>query len=186
MTRRITNLLNWPGDKVTPPDTQKFAEEALQQLPDILRELRRRSESFRIEEIEEAMTKLYISPTQSPTQEQQTGTAKFQFLQESNIDPFKERLTDRQVNIQPVNVTLLPNELENMTRTYDLPPHLLTNQSAEKPRMMTQVNLTTELYGKITHPVEHILSDIPITDGLNITKLLDFLKHLLQLKDRCV
>ena len=70
-----------------------------------------------------------------------------------------------------------------MTRTYDLPSHLRTNQSAEKPRMMSQINLTTELYGKITHPVESILSDIPITDGLNITKLLDFIKHILQLKD---
>ena len=38
LTRRITNLLNWPGDKVTPPDAQKFAEEALQQLPEIMRE----------------------------------------------------------------------------------------------------------------------------------------------------
>ena len=44
---------------------QKFAEEALQQLPEIMRELRRRSESFKLEEIEEAMTKLNISPTQS-------------------------------------------------------------------------------------------------------------------------
>ena len=61
-------------------------------------ELHRRSESFRLEEIEEAMTKLSISPTQSLTQEQQAGTAKFQLLQESNIDPFRERLTDRQVN----------------------------------------------------------------------------------------
>ena len=114
-----------------------------------MRELRRRSESFRLEEIEEAMTKLNISPTQSPTQEQQTGTVKFQFLQESNIDPFKERLTDSQVNIQPANVTLLPNELENMSRTYDLLSHLPTNQSPEKPRMTTPFNLTTELYGKI-------------------------------------
>ena len=73
LTRRITNLLNWPGDKVTPPDAQKFAEEALQQLPELMRELRRRYESFRLEEIEEAMMKLNISPTQSPTQEQQTG-----------------------------------------------------------------------------------------------------------------
>ena len=70
-----------------------------------------------------------------------------------------------------------------MTRTYDLPPLLQTNQSAEKPRMTTQLNLTTELYGKITHPVERILSEIPTTDGLNITKLLDFIKHLLQIKD---
>ena len=69
LTRRITNLLNWPGDKDTPHDVQKFAEEALQQLPEIMRELRRTSESFRLEEIEEAVTKLNISPTQSPTQE---------------------------------------------------------------------------------------------------------------------
>ena len=167
----------------TPQDVQKFAEEALQQLPEIMRELRRRSESFRLDEIEEAMTKLNISPTQSPTLEQPNGTAKLQILQESDINTFKERLSGSQVNIQPVNVTLLPNELENMTSTYELPSHLRTNQPAEKPRVMNQINLTPELYGKITHPVESILPDIPITDGLNITKLLDFIKHLLQLKD---
>ena len=133
-------------DRDTPHDVQKLAKEALQQLPEIMRELRRRSESFRLEEIEEAMTKLNISPTQSPTQEQQTGTVKFQFLKESNIDPFKERLTDSQVNIQPANVTLLPNELENISRTYDLPPLLQTKQSAEKPGTTTQSNLNTEFY----------------------------------------
>ena len=83
-----------------------------------MRKLRRRSESFRSEEIVEVMTKLNISPTQSPTQEQQTDAVKFQFLPESNIDHVKERLTDRQVNIQPVNVTLLPNELENICLLY--------------------------------------------------------------------
>ena len=43
-----------------------YKRQALQQLPEIMRELRRRSESFRLDEIEEAMTKLNISPTQSP------------------------------------------------------------------------------------------------------------------------
>ena len=111
LTRRITNLLNWPGDKVTPPDAQKFAEEALRQLPDTLRELRRRSESFRIEEIEEAMTKLNISPTQSPTQEQQPSAEKFPFLHEFSIEPSEDRLTARQANTLPVTTSPFPNEL---------------------------------------------------------------------------
>ena len=33
------------------------------------------------------------------------------------------------------------------------------------------------------HPVEKILSEIPYTDGLSITKLLAFIKYLLQIKD---
>ena len=127
LTRRINNLLNWPGAKVTPPDVQKFAEEALQQLPEIMRELRRRSESFRREEIEEAMTKLNISPTQSPTQEQQSSAVNFQFLQESTIEPSKDRLTVSQVNTLPVTAAPLPNELENITSNYYVPPLLQTN-----------------------------------------------------------
>ena len=96
-----------------------------------MRELRRRSESFRIEEIEEAMTKLNISPTQSPTQDQQPSAVKFQFLQESSIEPSKDRLTVRQANTLPVTASSFPNELGNITRNYDLPPLLQTNPSAE-------------------------------------------------------
>ena len=64
LTHQINNLLNWPGATVIPPDMQKFADEALQQLPTIIRELRRKSDSFKTEEIEEALTKLYIYPFQ--------------------------------------------------------------------------------------------------------------------------
>ena len=38
-------------------------------------------------------------------------------------------------------------------------------------------------YGKITHPVEKIITEIQYTDGLSITKLLNFIKYLLQIKD---
>ena len=41
LTCRINNLLNWPKVTVIPPDVQTFADEALQQLPTIIRELRR-------------------------------------------------------------------------------------------------------------------------------------------------
>ena len=67
LTRRINNLLNWPGATVTPRDVQKFADEALQQLPTIIRNLRRKSDSFKMEEIEESLSRLNITPSQSPT-----------------------------------------------------------------------------------------------------------------------
>ena len=83
-------------------------------------------------------------------------------------------------NTFPVTASPFPNELENITHNYDLPPLL---PPAEKPVTTSQLNFNTEFYGKITHPVERILSEIPTTDGLNITKFLAFIKHLLQIKD---
>ena len=93
--------------------------------------------------------------------------------------PSKDRLTVRQANTLPVTASSFPNELGNITHNYDLPPLLKTNPSADKPVTTPQLNFNTEFYGKITHPVERILSEIPTTDGLNITKLLGFIKHLL-------
>ena len=60
LTRRMKNLLNWPNVTVIPPDVQKLADEALQQLPTIIRQLRRMSDSFGMEEIEQSLKKLYI------------------------------------------------------------------------------------------------------------------------------
>ena len=48
---------------------------------------------------------------------------------------------------------------------------------------MPTLNYNADLYGKITHPVEKLLTEIPYTDGLNVTKLLNFIKYLLQIKD---
>ena len=45
------------------------------------------------------------------------------------------------------------------------------------------MNHNADLYGKITHPVEKILTEIPYTDGLNVSKLLNFINYLLQVKD---
>ena len=67
LTRRLNNLLSWPDVTVIPADVQKFADEALRQLPIIINDLRRKSDSSRMEEIEHYLQKLYISPVQSPT-----------------------------------------------------------------------------------------------------------------------
>ena len=45
-----------------PPEVQSFADEALRQLPTIIRELRRKSDSFRMDEIENSLKKLHVSP----------------------------------------------------------------------------------------------------------------------------
>ena len=89
LTRRINNLLNWPGATVIPPDVQKFADEALQQLPTVIRELRRKYDSFKMEEIEEALTKLYISPFQSPTLEQRPTTVTVSY---THLDVYKRQM----------------------------------------------------------------------------------------------
>ena len=64
-TRRMKNLLNWPNLTEIPPEVQSFADEALRQLPTIIRELRRKSDSFRMDEIEKSLKKLHSSPVQS-------------------------------------------------------------------------------------------------------------------------
>ena len=69
LTRRLNNLLSWPDVTVVPADVQKFADEALSQLPIIINDLRRKSDASRMEEIEQDLQKLYISPVQSPTVE---------------------------------------------------------------------------------------------------------------------
>ena len=48
LTRRMKNLLNLPNLTEIPPEVQSFADEALRQLPTIINELRRKSDSFRI------------------------------------------------------------------------------------------------------------------------------------------
>ena len=55
------------------------------------------------------------------------------------------------------------------------------NASSGPPKAMPHVNHNADLYGKITHPVEKLLAEIPYTDGLNVTKLLNFIKYLLQI-----
>ena len=69
LTRRLNNLLSWPDVTVVPADVQKFADEALSQLPIIINDLRRKSDASRMEEIEQDLQNFYISPVQSPTVE---------------------------------------------------------------------------------------------------------------------
>ena len=92
LTRRMKNLLNWPNVTVIPPDVQKFADEALQQLPTIIRQLRRMSDSFKMEEIEQSLKKLYISPVQSPTLEHPPTTANLESPPVSRIELSQDQL----------------------------------------------------------------------------------------------
>ena len=41
------------------------------------------------------------------------------------------------------------------------------NESKHPHRGITPMNYNADLYGKMTHPVEKILTEIPYTDGLN-------------------
>ena len=67
LTRRIKNLSIWPNLTEIPIDVQKLSDEALRSLPSIINDLRRKSDSFRMDEIEKSLMKLHISPVQSPT-----------------------------------------------------------------------------------------------------------------------
>ena len=62
LTRRIKNLLIWPNLTEIPVDVQNLADEALCRLPSIINDLRRKSDLFRMDEIEKSLMKLHISP----------------------------------------------------------------------------------------------------------------------------
>ena len=103
LTRRMKNLLNWPNLTVIPPEVQSFADEALQKLPAIIRELRRKSDSFRMDEIEKSLKKLYISPVQSPTLEQPPPNMDQESPTVSKIQPTRERNPTRDLNTQTIS-----------------------------------------------------------------------------------
>ena len=71
-----------------------------------------------------------------------------------------------------------PNAQRSLTYNNDLmsnrvlPPSAITISVSRHPRIQSHVNFSANLYGKITHPVDKILSEIQYTDGLSITKLL--------------
>ena len=187
LTRRMKNLLNWPNITVIPPDVQSFADEALQKLPAIIRQLRRRSDSFRMDEIEKSLKKLYISPVQSPTLEQPPPNTDQESPTVSKIQPSREQNPNRDVNTQTIFEAPPPSGSHNRSGMYEL---TTPNAASGPPKGIPLVNYNVDLYGKITHPVEKLLAEIPYTDGLNVTKLLNFIKYLLQIcllyTSRCV
>lgn len=58
----------------------------------------------------------------------------------------------------------------------------LNLMSTAKPTL-TQ-SQPSNIFGKITNPIERYLNDIPSTDGLHIPKLLDFIRIMLKLKSQ--
>lgn len=65
---------------------QYFTDEALQQLPLLIRNFRRKSDCFIMEDIEESFSRLSTSPVQSP-EEQTPSTVTFLFPQVSSLEP---------------------------------------------------------------------------------------------------
>ena len=159
---------------------QKFADEALRQLPTIINELRRKSDSSRMEGIELYLKKLYISLVQSPTLEHPPSTANHESPIVSKIQPTHEQLPSRELNTLTISEPPQPSGHHTRTSRYAITtPNAATNPS----KCIPNVNFNVDLYGKITHPVEKIITEIPYTDGLSITKLLNFIRYLLQIKD---
>ena len=113
----------------------------------------------------------------------------FEFPQVSSVEPNADQTLNRNLNTAPKAKSSPPNAQRSLTYNNDLmsnrvlPPSAITNSVSRHPRIQSHVNFSANLYGKITHPVEKILSEIQYTDGLSITKLLAFIKHLLQIKD---
>ena len=138
------------------------------------------SDSVRIEEIEQYLKKLYISPVQSPTLEHPPTTANHESPTVSKIQTSHEQLPDRDVNTLTISEAPQPSGHHNRTSKYAF---TTPNAASGPPRSIPHANFNLDLYGKITHPVEKIITEIPYTDGLSITKLLNFIKYLLQIKD---
>ena len=115
---------------------QKSADEALQQLPTIIRQLQRKSDSFRMEEIEQYLKKLYISPVQSPTLEHPPNTANLESPPVSRIELSQDQLPNRDVNTLTISEAPLPSALHNLTNKYALEPSKMTNPESGPPRTL--------------------------------------------------
>lgn len=209
LTRRISNLLTWPDITSIPSEIQKFAEQALQQLPGITRNIRRASDKFSAVEIQEALARMTLSPLSSPTADPKTVIAA------NNDEPPITKTTEVQPSTSSMVETVQPAanismvQVEQIIPSSRIPfdttdhsvshPFSLTTQSqyrinpppllpieTEMPhrnQSRREVNYHPNLYGKIAHPMERILTQIPCTDGLNVQKLVTFLKGLLDIKD---
>ena len=129
-----------------------------------------------MEEIEEALTKLYISPFQSPTLEQRPTTVSFESPQVSRIEPSNDQLLNSNVNTLPIAEASLPNAHHNLTNNYALPPSAMTNQVSGHPRITSHVNFSTDLYGKITHPVDKNFIRNPIHGWIEYHQTISFHK----------
>ena len=92
----------------------------------------------------------------------------------SQMQANQEQNTDRDLNGPP------PERFQFRPGNHEL---TTPNESNRSPKGMATMNHNADLYGKITHFVEKILTEIPYTDGLNVSKLLTFISYLLQIKD---
>ena len=113
LTRRMKNLLNWPNLTEIPLEVQSFGDEALRQLPTIINELRRKTDSFRMDEIEKSLKKLYNSPIQSPTLKQPPPNTDKDSPAVSQIQPTRERNPNRDLNTQTISEAPPPSGSQN-------------------------------------------------------------------------
>ena len=98
----------------------------------------------------------------------------------SQIQPTREQYPNKDLIAPTIFEAPPPSGFQIRPGMYEL---TTPNASSGPPKVMPHVNYNADLYGKITHPVEKLLAEIPYTDGLNVTKLLNFIKYLLQIKD---
>ena len=132
-----------------------YKRQALRRLPSIINDLRRKSDSFRMDEIEKSLMKLHISPVQSPTTGLPPPNTDRNSPIVSQVQANQEQNTDKDVNAPP------PEHFQFRPGNHEL---TTPNESNRSPKGMTTMNYNADLYGKMTHPVEKILTEIPYTD----------------------
>lgn len=189
LIRRVNNLVIWPGITVTARDVQKFADEALQQLPSLIKALRRRSDTFKIDEIESSLLSLNLSPLQSPTTEQRATTVTFQLPIDTGAEENINQIVSDPVGTTPYSVPPVQNV--TVSDPCNVNVNVLGSPVVHQPNICNSLSLhpfnrmessfCSNWYGKITNPVEKILSEIQPTDGLNISRLMEFLKSVLRI-----
>lgn len=201
LTRRIGNLLMWPGENVLTVETQTFADQALRELPGIIKALRRTSEKFSRDEIQDALSKVNVSPISSPSAEINPEITLEKDMVPGDDLALKAANTETQLFSKETQHSIGATHAEPVLQTRELQNYAMTTPNAcslDRPvRPQTRLDLPiqtrsrgdepqlyeTNLFAKITHPIQSVLSLIPLTDGLSVTKLMEFMKCLLNIKD---
>ena len=106
------------------------------------------------------MKKLHISPDQSPTTDLPPPNTDRDSPAVSQIQPTHEQYPDRDLNAPTIFEAPPPNRFHIRPETHEL---TTPNASYRPPKAMPHLNYNAELYGKITHPVEKLLTEIPYT-----------------------
>lgn len=199
LMRRIKNLLIWPGVLTIPLDVQKFTDEALQELPGVIRNLRRQSDTLLPEEMEASIANATASNPSSPKSEININLVSNPQI-ESNVAISPLRLTTVDFGLPKYAntiVTSAPSALFQPRSNLDN-VNADTNVSSALPQFISSfdslpyrneiplksnIQFKDEIFSKISNPVEKILSQMRQTDGLNIPELIEFMKYMLDIQE---